>query len=152
MTTRKTKIALGGGATNRPSPTKRYKTLILITVLSAVLITVVGVIRYANHLSKWPEENYSMLTSAAEDIFNAVGAVDSQSVDREQYCVYEAKQKYAAVQLYCGVKVIAYLPYQSDAHGADLARSLETEVSTRFGTVVQGLSEFNKNPEITKLL
>ena len=125
---------------------KRHKKLTVIVIIGVILATIFGIVRYIDYSNKFSLKDYEMLTKRAEEAINSAGVPDIQDIKKSNYCSYERQWVYSSIQLYCGVELVASLPYQNDDQAKSFAQSLEREISAQFGPLVLGFSEFYKQP------
>jgi len=123
----------------------RHKVLAVLAAVCIICLASWAGYSYYQYKQKFSLEDYTRLTAMAETVLRKSGG---QGIKTYRSCSYEhPSEMFSTLHLYCRVELVTYLPYNSSANAASIAKRAETAIKNVFGREDFPFSRFYQKTE-----
>lgn len=124
---------------------KRHKIWTIIGLLATIALVLTSIDYYhvyEAYKKRLTEKDFAAISEMAESVIKNTGGAE---IIKSDDCSYERPEIYADLHLYCSVRMISYIPYESDDNALRVARTLEREMSVH-GDMFTHSENFYRQP------
>lgn len=124
---------------------KKHKIWSIVGLIAIIAITLTAIDYYSvyeAYKKRLTDKDFAAISSMAKNVIERTGGGE---IIESNECSYERPEIYADLHLYCKVKMVSYLSYDSDERALSIASDLK-RLAEQHGQVFTYSEDFFKNP------